>query len=60
MGLGEATQNVKIMDPLVADLVSIAGQKPVVGLPPRFPVKTLGVDELHAALFTESRTRGPC
>jgi large subunit ribosomal protein L5 len=30
MGLGEATQNVKIMDPLVADLSSIAGQKPVV------------------------------
>jgi large subunit ribosomal protein L5 len=30
MGLGEATQNVKIMDPLVADLASIAGQKPVV------------------------------
>jgi large subunit ribosomal protein L5 len=29
MGLGEATQNVKIMDPLVADLSSIAGQKPV-------------------------------
>src|ERR1700693_4840244 len=28
-GLGEATQNVKIMDPLVADLASIAGQKPV-------------------------------
>ena len=26
---GEATQNVKIMDPLVADLASIAGQKPV-------------------------------
>ena len=30
MGLGEATQNVKIMDPLVADLGAIAGQKPVV------------------------------
>ena len=30
MGLGEATQNVKIMDPLVADLSSIAGQKAVV------------------------------
>ena len=30
MGLGEATQNVKIMDPLVADLAAIAGQKPVV------------------------------
>src|ERR1700723_3704690 len=30
MGLGEATQNVKIMDPLIADLGSIAGQKPVI------------------------------
>ncbi len=30
MGLGEATQNVKIMDPLVADLSAIAGQKPVI------------------------------
>jgi large subunit ribosomal protein L5 len=30
MGLGEATQNVKIMDPLLADLGAIAGQKPVV------------------------------
>jgi large subunit ribosomal protein L5 len=30
MGLGEATQNVKIMDPLVADLAAIAGQKPVI------------------------------
>ncbi len=30
MGLGEATQNVKIMDPLMADLGAIAGQKPVV------------------------------
>ncbi len=29
MGLGEATQNVKIMDPLVADLASVAGQRPV-------------------------------
>jgi large subunit ribosomal protein L5 len=29
MGLGEATQNVKIMDPLMADLASITGQKPV-------------------------------
>jgi large subunit ribosomal protein L5 len=29
MGLGEATQNVKIMDPLLADLAAIAGQKPV-------------------------------
>ena len=29
MGLGEATQNVKIMDPLVADIAAIAGQKPV-------------------------------
>jgi large subunit ribosomal protein L5 len=30
MGLGEATQNVKIMDPLVADLASISGQKPII------------------------------
>ena len=30
MGLGEATQNVKIMDPLIADLSAIAGQKAVV------------------------------
>src|SRR3981189_1696874 len=30
MGLGEATQNVKIMDPLVADLAAIVGQKPVI------------------------------
>lgn len=30
MGLGEATQNVKVMDPLIADLAQIAGQKPVV------------------------------
>jgi large subunit ribosomal protein L5 len=29
MGLGEATQNVKLLDPLVADLGTIAGQKPV-------------------------------
>src|SRR6516164_11435031 len=29
MGLGEATQNTKLLDPLVADLTSIAGQKPV-------------------------------
>ena len=29
MGLGEATQNAKMMDPLVGDLASIAGQKPV-------------------------------
>jgi large subunit ribosomal protein L5 len=29
MGLGEATQNVKMLDPLVADLGLIAGQKPV-------------------------------
>ena len=29
MGLGEATQNVKIMDPLVADLAAVTGQKPV-------------------------------
>ncbi|SEG49642.1 LSU ribosomal protein L5P [Bryocella elongata] len=30
MGIGEATQNAKIMDPLTADLAAIAGQKPVV------------------------------
>jgi ribosomal protein L5 len=30
MGLGEATQNVKIMDPLLADLGALAGQKPVI------------------------------
>ncbi len=30
MGLGEATQNVKIMDPLLSDLGAIAGQKPVI------------------------------
>ena len=30
MGLGEATQNAKMMDPLVAELASIAGQKPVI------------------------------
>ena len=29
MGLGEATQNSKLLDPLVADLAAIAGQKPV-------------------------------
>jgi large subunit ribosomal protein L5 len=29
MGLGEATQNSKLLDPLVADLAHIAGQKPV-------------------------------
>lgn len=29
MGLGEATQNTKLLDPLVADLGAIAGQKPV-------------------------------
>ena len=29
MGLGEATQNNKLLDPLVGDLTSIAGQKPV-------------------------------
>src|SRR6201999_3260018 len=29
MGLGEATQNPKLIDPLVADLTAIAGQKPV-------------------------------
>ena len=28
MGLGEATQNSKLVDPLVGDLTSIAGQKP--------------------------------
>ena len=31
MGLGEATQNNKILDPLVSDLAQITGQKP--GLP---------------------------
>ena len=30
MGVGEATQNNKIVDPLVADLGSITGQKPVI------------------------------
>jgi large subunit ribosomal protein L5 len=29
MGLGEATQNSKLLDPLVGDLGAIAGQKPV-------------------------------
>jgi large subunit ribosomal protein L5 len=29
MGLGESTQNSKMIDPLVADLASITGQKPV-------------------------------
>ena len=29
MGLGEATQNVKVLDPLMADLGLITGQKPV-------------------------------
>jgi large subunit ribosomal protein L5 len=29
MGLGEATQNNKLLDPLVNDLTAIAGQKPV-------------------------------
>lgn len=29
MGLGEATQNNKLVDPLVGDLAAIAGQKPV-------------------------------
>jgi large subunit ribosomal protein L5 len=29
MGLGEATQNSKMLDPLVGDLATIAGQKPV-------------------------------
>src|SRR5579875_849716 len=30
MGIGEATQNNKIIDPLVSDLAAISGQKPVV------------------------------
>jgi large subunit ribosomal protein L5 len=30
MGLGEATQNTKLLDPLVANLAAIAGQKPVI------------------------------
>src|SRR5450631_4710988 len=30
MGVGEATQNAKILDPLVRDLGEICGQKPVV------------------------------
>ncbi len=30
MGVGEATQNAKVLDPAVADLNAIAGQKPVV------------------------------
>jgi large subunit ribosomal protein L5 len=29
MGLGEATQNTKLLDPLVADLAAVTGQKPV-------------------------------
>jgi large subunit ribosomal protein L5 len=29
MGLGEATQNNKLLDPLVGDLAAISGQKPV-------------------------------
>ena len=29
MGLGEATQNTKLLDPLVGDLAAIAGHKPV-------------------------------
>jgi large subunit ribosomal protein L5 len=29
MGIGEATQNQKVLDPLVADLAQISGQKPV-------------------------------
>ena len=29
MGLGEATQNSKLLDPLVGDLTSVTGQKPV-------------------------------
>ena len=28
--------------------------------PPGFPVKTRGFEDLHAALSTESRTRGRC
>src|SRR3982750_2179036 len=30
MGVGEATQNAKVLDPAVADLTAIAGQRPVV------------------------------
>lgn len=30
MGVGEATQNTKVLDPLAADLAHIAGQKPVI------------------------------
>jgi large subunit ribosomal protein L5 len=30
MGVGEATQNAKVLDPAVADLGAIAGQKPVI------------------------------
>ena len=30
MGVGEATQNTKVLDPLAADLAQIAGQKPVI------------------------------
>ena len=30
MGVGEATQNTKVLDPLVNDLTQVAGQKPVV------------------------------
>src|SRR6476659_4028553 len=30
MGVGEATQNAKVLDPAVADLNAIAGQKPVI------------------------------
>ena len=29
MGLGEATQNTKLLDPLVGDLAAVTGQKPV-------------------------------
>ena len=47
MGLGEATQNVKIMDPLVADLAAIAGQKPV----------TTKATTTHSMLATVSITR---
>src|SRR5512146_1453320 len=30
MGVGEATQNAKLLDPLVRDLTEITGQKPVI------------------------------
>src|SRR5215510_10090559 len=35
MGVGEATQNSKILDPLANDLAQIAGQKPVIITLPR-------------------------